>query len=389
MKMCRRTGVIIAGVMLALSLPTAEAGEIPSVIELGAPGPAFNLVGVDDRMHTLDGFKDAKLLVLVFTCNHCPDALGAVERLQTFHDEYKEKGVQLVAISGNDPLAIEPWEVGWSVHGDSFPEMKLHAKEFGWTFPYLYDGDTQETVRGYGGQATPHAFVLDADRKVRYQGAFDNGGRSTGPASENHVRDAVDALLADREVAVPQTRARGCSTKWSFKRDKVATKDAAYKKLPVIMELLDEATAQSLKENKTDKIRVINLWSTTCPPCIVELPHFADAQRRYEHRKVEIVTISTDPDDLHDKAEDLLKKIHTPVAATLNPSLVAEGRTTNNYRIPDEAFETIADILAPDWSGALPLTLILDRGGRLALEHLGSMDAVELRRAILKVINGR
>jgi peroxiredoxin len=155
------------------------------------------------------------------------------------------------------------------------------------------------------------------------------------------------------------------------------------------MDLLDEATARSLKENKTGKIRIINLWSTTCPPCIVELPNFADAQRRYEQRQVEVITISTDPDDRHDKAEALIKKFHFPVVQKLKESLVAEGRTTNNYRTPSKDFENLANLLAPNWSGALPLTLIIDRGGRVALEHIGAMDAVELRREIVKVINGK
>ena len=389
MAIVKQTGIIAAGIVLGFSLLTSTAADIPPVIALGSKGPDFSLKGIDDRIHTLDEYKDAKLLVLVFTCNHCPDALGCVKRLQAFHEEYSKKGVQLVAISGNDPLALEPWEVGWSVHGDSFPEMKTHAKDFGWTFPYLYDGDTQETTSAYGAQATPHVFLLDADRKVRYQGAFDNGGRKTGPASENHLRDAVDALLAAKEITKTKTRARGCSTKWSFKRDRVAAKNAAYKKLPVTMDLLDEATAKSLKDNKTGKIRVINLWSTTCPPCIVELPNFADAQRRYERRNVEVITISTDPDDRHEKAEALIKKVHAPVVPALKKSLEAEGRASNNYRMPGKDFEKLADILAPNWSGALPLTLIIDRNGKVVLEHVGALDAVELRRAIVKVINGQ
>ena len=104
---------------------------------------------------------------------------------------------------------------------------------------------------------------------------------------------------------------------------------------------------------------------------------------------VELITISTDPDNRHDRALALLKKVHVPVVPKLNQSLVAEGRTTNNYRIPGNDFESIADLLAPDWAGALPLTQIIDRGGRVAFEHLGSMDAVELRREIVKVINGK
>ncbi len=372
---------------LACSGSLFAKNNVPPVLPVGSPAPAFTLKGVDDKTVSLSDYKDAKLVVVVFTCNHCPDALGASKRLQAFHETYKDKGVQLIAISGNDPLALEPWEVGWSVHGDSFPEMKLYVEDFGWTFPYLYDGDTQAITTAYGAQATPHAFVLDGERKIRYQGAFDDGGRNTGPAKNNHVINAVEELLASKPVTLEKTRARGCSTKWSFKREKVAAKHAAYNKRPVTLDLLDEKTAKGLIENNTEKIRILNFWSTTCPPCVVELPHFVDSQRRYSARKVELITISTDPDDRHDKALDLLKKIHAPVVGRITKSLEAENRTSNNSRTPQAGFEKLADILAPDWAGALPLTLIIAPGGKTLFTHLGGIDAVELRREIVKAIN--
>ena len=102
-----------------------------------------------------------------------------------------------------------------------------------------------------------------------------------------------------------------------------------------------------------------------------------------------MITISTDPDDRHANAEALIKKVHAPVIPALKKSLEAEGRTSNNYRMPSEQFERLADILAPNWSGALPLTLIIDRKGKVVLEHVGAMEAVELRRQIVKVINGK
>lgn len=182
------------------------APERPKTLEIGAPAPDFSLPGVDGKTHTLSEYADSKLLVIIFTCNHCPDALAAEGRIKSLTTDYKEKGVTVVAISGNDPLALQLWELGWSVYGDSFEEMKLHAKDQKFNFPYLYDGDTQKTTLAYGAQATPHVFVFDEKRTLRYQGRLDNGRRNFGPASENNTRDALaDALDPEWQGPLPHT----------------------------------------------------------------------------------------------------------------------------------------------------------------------------------------
>ena len=126
-----------------------------NALAIGAAAPDFSLKGVDDRTHALKDFAGAKVLVVVFTCNHCPTANAYAGRIQKLHDDFKDKGVALVAISPNDPLAVRLDELGYTDLGDSFEDMKIRAKEKAITYPYLYDGETQKVSLAYGVLATP------------------------------------------------------------------------------------------------------------------------------------------------------------------------------------------------------------------------------------------
>jgi peroxiredoxin len=110
----------------------AEPFEVKT-IEIGTPAPDFSLPGIDGKKHELKDFSAAKVLVVVFTCNHCPEAYAAAGRIQQAATDYKDKGVAVVAISGNDPLALRVDELSYAPHGDSFEEMKISAKEANWT----------------------------------------------------------------------------------------------------------------------------------------------------------------------------------------------------------------------------------------------------------------
>ena len=163
-------------------------------------------------------FADAKVLVVVFTCNHCPTAQAYEDADHaSSHADYRDKGVALVAISPNDPLAVRLDELGYTDLGDSFEDMKVRAKRRGFKFPYLYDGETQNVSTAYGVLATPHVFIFDQDRKLRYNGRIDDA--EVKPPKSHDARNAIEALLAGQPVAVPKTRVFGCSTKWADKRD--------------------------------------------------------------------------------------------------------------------------------------------------------------------------
>src|SRR5262249_14944264 len=148
---------------------------------------------------------------------HCPTAQAYEDRILNLHADYKDKGVALVAISPNDPLAVRLDELGYTDLSDSIDEMKLRAKERKFTFPYLYDGETQKTSFAYGVLATPQVFIFDRARKLRYVGRIDDA--EIKEIHSHDTRNALDALLAGRPAPVETTRVFGCSTKWADKRE--------------------------------------------------------------------------------------------------------------------------------------------------------------------------
>ena len=192
---------LIASVAAALVLSRSLAAESFPTLSPGAAAPDFNLPGVDGRSWALKDFAEAKALVVIFTCNHCPTAQYYEERIKQIAAEYKSRGVALVAIMPNDPKSVRLDELGWTDVSDSFAEMKLRAQERGYNFPYLYDGDTEAVSRAYGPAATPHAFVFDAARKLRYAGAIDDSER-VQHVKHHYLRDALDALLEGKELLV-------------------------------------------------------------------------------------------------------------------------------------------------------------------------------------------
>jgi peroxiredoxin len=364
------------------------AQEPPPVLEIGSPAPAFTLPGIDDRDWSLEDFKDAKVLCVIFTCNHCPDAYAARGRMAKLHADYKDKGVALVAINGNNPIGLRPDELGYSPYGDSFEEMKPFAEESGWEFPYLYDGETQAATMAYGAQSTPHVFVFGPDRKLRYTGRMDDARRSAEAVEKSYVREAIDAILAGEEVETPTTRSFGCSTKWLWKKASVKEDQAKWEKLPVILEDMDVELAKKIRANGAGTVRLINFWSTTCAPCLAEFPELIETYRRFQNRNFDLVTISLDPADAETKARKVLQKHHAAVSPRVVPALREEDRKTINYRFSGANPDDLAEAIDPEWEGALPYTLLLSPEGEIVWKHHGMLDFLELRREILKALDG-
>jgi len=207
--------ILVVVVSLAIARPSvavaAAASEPVKTLEIGAKAPDFALLGVDGRTHRLAEYGQARVLVVVFTCNHCPTAQAYESRIAKLSADYKDKGVVLVAISPNDPRAVRLDELGYTDVSDSFAEMKVRAKDRDFKFPYLYDGDKQAVSRAYGPVATPHVFVFDADRRLRYVGRVDDNERDPNAVKSPDARHAVEALLAGRPPPVAPTRPFGCS----------------------------------------------------------------------------------------------------------------------------------------------------------------------------------
>jgi len=180
---------------------------MPFTLQLGQNAPDFNLPGVDGKEYSLGNFKDAKLLVVVFSCNHCPYVVGSEDRMQKFLADYSPKGVAMIAINSNETEGHPT---------DSLDHMKARAKEKGFRFPYVRD-DSQDIARAYGALRTPHFYLFDQDRKLRYTGRMDDNPRNPGQEKTHELRDAVDALLAGKKLPVELTNPIGCNVKWQGK----------------------------------------------------------------------------------------------------------------------------------------------------------------------------
>jgi peroxiredoxin len=352
--------------LLALA-PAADAHDV-ATLAIGAKAPGFDLPGVDGRRYSLEDFASAKVLVVVFTANHCPTAQAYEERIQRIHDDYRDKGVALVAISPNDPKAIRLDELGYTDLSDSLDEMKLRAKERSFTFPYLYDGDTQATSRLYGPQATPHVFVFDRERRLRFTGRIDDA-ENPEKTKTHDTRDAIDALLAGRDVPVETTKVFGCSIKWADKRASVEEGLRQWDQEKVTLETVGTAALSEIGKNATDHPRLINAWATWCGPCVTEFPDLVATFRMYRARGLEVVSVSADFPDSRGEALKFLEARHASMRNVILDS--------------DDSY-ALVDALDPKWPGALPYTILVAPGGDVLYRSVGAFDVHALRRAIVE-----
>ena len=359
-------------------------------LQLGDSAPDFKLIGVDDRPYTLADFHGPKLLLVVFLSNHCPFSHAAESRMVPWINKMKEHGLGVVAIQPNHPDAITVDELGFSKYSDSFAEMKLYAAENHFTFPYLYDGETQTVAKAYGALATPDLFLFDEHRKLVYSGRFDDS-RFEDPktVSKHDAINALDDLLAGKAPTVPYARPMGCAVKWLTKIHKAeVANQSAWEHEPVTIKPITAAAVAELAKNHTPKLRLINVWATWCGPCVGEFPELAKLSRRLKKRDFEVVTISLDQPKDQDKALKFLQTQHAGMPARLKATLQAENRTTNNYIFSEAGTDALVQSLDPQWPGPIPHTVLIAPGGKIIWRHNGAFDAVELGRKILDQLGG-
>lgn len=353
--------------LLCVIAATAGAQETHPILALGSTAPNFELPGVDGAIHKLADFSSSPVLVVVFTCNHCPIAQMYERRIAQLAADYKDLGVAVVAIQPNDPKAIRIDELDSSDISDSLEEMKIRAEYKHLTYPYLYDGETQTVTDAYGPQATPHVFVFDRDRRLRYEGRMDNSYRAE-LVKTHEVRDAIDALLAHREVAVKHTGVFGCSTKW---KEKQASRLAALGKIesqPVQVEMASAADLKALRINPTKKTLLISFWATWCGSCIHEFPDFEDTFRMYGVRDLELVTVAANMPDEKNSVLHVLEKMHA---------------TSRNLLFSSDDTAALQAAFDPKWESAVPYTVLIAPDGKVLYRKQGSVDILELRRTIL------
>jgi peroxiredoxin len=354
-------------IFLFLLTFTASAQTAHPILPLGSSAPDFSLPGVDGKNHSLADYASSPVLVVVFTCNHCPIAQMYEQRIQQLESDYRDRGVAVVAIQPNNPKAIRIDELDSSDISDSLEEMKIRFAYKHLHYPYLYDGETQSVARAYGPQATPHVFIFDKDRKLRYEGRVDNSYRKELVNTQD-ARNAIDALLANREVSVKKTGVFGCSTKW---QEKEASRLESLRKIdeqPIKLEMASASDLKLLRTNPAKHMLLISFWATWCGSCIDEFSDLEDTYQMYKVRDLDLVTVSA---NMPDEKTGVLKMLEKKRATSRN-LLFASNDTA--------ALQTAFD---PTWESAVPYTVLLDPDGKVLYKNLGSVDILELRRTIL------
>jgi len=355
-----------SGTRAAASAQIVDSSH-PAPLAIGSPAPDFRLPGVDGKTYSLDSFQNAKALAVIFTAVHCPTAEIYENRIKRLVADYAAKGVAFAVIQPNSPKGLRLDEMGYTDLGDSLEDMKVRANHRQFNFPFLYDGETQEVSRQYGPVATPHVFLFDADRKLRYQGRVDSNPREAY-AKVPDARDALDAVLAGTPVPLEKTPTVGCSVKWL---DKEAGHDAelqAIEREPVPLEKVDGKQIKALKRNATGKTLLVNFWATWCGPCVAEFPELQKTWRMYRKRPFELVTVSLNYPDEQKGVRGFLEKQHASTRNLLNALM-------DPYELM-KAFDS-------EWDGAVPYSAVIGPDGKVLYTVKGPLDILKTRRIIL------
>jgi peroxiredoxin len=351
----------------SLRLPAEDI----KTLEIGAAAPAFSLSGTDGKTYTLNSFESAKILVFIFTANHCPTAQAYEDRVLQLYQDYHSQGVDIVFVSPNSPKAVCLEEIGYSDIGDSFEEMKIRASDKKFPMPYLYDGEKQEMAKAYGPTTTPHVFIFDSQRKLRFCGRIDEMENPYEKASQYDTRNAIVALLEGKPVPIAKTKTFGCSIKWAEKIEWRNKLDADWNNKTVEVEDADLNDIKEIIANKSDKFRLINMWATWCGPCVIEFPEFIEMQRMYGARDFEFISISTDGL----KKKEKVKKF-----------LIDKNAATKNYLYSSNDKYELIEAVDKNWPGALPYTLLIAPGGKIVYAHEGVIDPMKVKKEIIKNI---
>jgi peroxiredoxin len=354
-------------VIIMAILTVKVVAESHPVLSLGSLAPDFDLPGVDGATHKLGDYASSPVLAVIFTCNHCPIAQVYEQRIEKLYEDYGKRGVAVVAIQGNDPKALTIDELDSSDMSDTPDEMRARVAWKHLNYPYLYDGETQTVTRAYGPQATPHVFIFDKERRLRYEGRFDDNYRVEKVTTQD-ARNAIDALLAGRTVAVAHTGVFGCSTKW---QEKEALRAAAEQKLNAQTVFVDMANADELKKlrlNAGDSYTLVSFWATWCGSCVAEFADMQDLFRMYNDRGFNLVTVSANTPEEKAGVLKFLQRKHA---------------TSRNLLFASDDTAAMQKAFDPQWESAVPYTVLLAPGGRVLYSTTGSVDQVELRRKIL------
>jgi peroxiredoxin len=381
----RRRGCLIAGLLTAAVVFTgvpesAEAQGQPAtrgrgiqpnlehpILSIGSPAPDFALPGVDGKTHRLSEYAGAKILAVVFECNHCPVSQLYEGRIEKLYKEYRSKGVAFVAINPNNPKSIRLNEQGYTDVNDSLAEMKIRTAFRGSEWPYLYDGETQSVSSKFGVVATPHIFLFDQNRRLQYQGRIDDNQREDLVKSQD-ARNAIEAMLAGRPVALTTTNAFGCTTKWMSKASGVAEEWAKIQAEPVTVDMVGAEDLKTLRGNPTGKVLLVSFWSTGCSTCVSQFLDLETTYRMYRLRSFDFVTVATNPPTDAPAVMEFLRKQHA---------------SSPNKQFASADAASLQSAWGSQWKLGVPFTMVIAPGGKVLFQKEGKLDILELRRVIL------
>ncbi|MCA9126396.1 MAG: redoxin domain-containing protein [Planctomycetales bacterium] len=369
--MRRFLNLLLIPTLLVLSTAIAPQALCKEVepLKIGSAAPDFDLPGVDGKRYSLKDFAQSKILVVLFTCNHCPTAQAYEDRIEQLYADYHDRDVALIAVSPNSAEAVRLDELGYTDLGDSLADMKIRAKDRDFQFPYVYDGQSQEMSAEYGVLATPHVFIFDEKRILQYAGRIDDG-EVTKPTSHD-ARNALDELLANKKVSVPETRVFGCSTKWADKKQSALDAIAKWDQEDVQLQVVKPDELRKRLTEKSDKYRLVNVWATWCAPCVAEMDQLVTIHRMYRKRHFEVITVSADTLDSKDRALVVLQDKHC---------------SASNYILDSEKRDDLFEAVDPEWKGAVPYTALISPEGKVVHRIHGEFDDLELKREIVKHI---
>lgn len=337
------------------------------ILAIGSQAPDFALPGVDGKIHKLSEYASAKILAVVFECNHCPVSQLYESRIEKLYHEYKNKGVAFVAINPNNPKSIRLNELGYTDVTDSLDEMKIRTAFRRIEWPYLYDGETQGVSIKFGVVATPHIYLFDQARKLQYQGRIDDNQREELVKTED-ARNALEAMLAGKPVPVTDTNAFGCTTKWMSKATGVEEEWAKIQAEPVTVDMVGPEDLKKLRANAGGKVLLVNFWSTGCTACESQFVDFETTYRMYRLRAFDFVTIATDSPDKAPAVLAFLKKQYA---------------SSPNKQFASTDVAALQAAWGAKWKIGTPFTMAIGTDGKVLYQKEGKVDILEVRRAIL------
>jgi thiol-disulfide isomerase/thioredoxin len=364
---------LILHIFFSLVYYKAPGQDIKEVktLSINEKAPDFHLRGTDDKMHSLNDFNQYEILVIIFTCNHCPTAQAYEDKIKSFVKEYEPRGVGFIAIMPNSSNALSLAEMCYSDLGDDFTDMKIRGSDKDFNFPYLYDGLDQKVSIQYGPVATPHVFVFDKNRKLKYSGRIDDTENPYVKPVIEDLKNCLNSLLNKQPVQVETTKTFGCSIKWAWKDHWKNQLIEDWSKEPVNLDTIDSLSITSVLANKTKNLILINVWATWCGPCIIEFPELININRMYRVRNFEMITISADRFTARNKVLDFLVK---------------NQASCKNYIFEQDDKYKLIEAVDKEWQGALPYSLLIAPGGNIIFKEVDAIDPIVLKKRIINYL---